>query len=102
MAAAREEEAERARLQQDAAVLQRRLGQLEAALEQKSAAKQAFDRLNSQTDASLTKLVESSQMLLAVTQRSAAEVATLSPVRRTGALTSGGGGGGSRSAAVPT
>jgi hypothetical protein len=94
VAAAREEEAERARLQQDAAVLQRRLGQLEAALEQKAAAKQAFDRLISQTDASLTKLVESSQMLLAVTQRSAAEVATLSPMHRTG-------GGSSKSAAVP-
>ncbi|PSC76110.1 13 kDa deflagellation-inducible isoform B [Micractinium conductrix] len=76
---AREEEAERARLAQDLAVLQRRLMQLEDSLTQKRDAKQAFDRVITQTEASLNKIVESSTMLLTVAKRSAQEVAALSP-----------------------
>ncbi|PSC76109.1 13 kDa deflagellation-inducible isoform A [Micractinium conductrix] len=71
---AREEEAERARLAQDLAVLQ-----LEDSLTQKRDAKQAFDRVITQTEASLNKIVESSTMLLTVAKRSAQEVAALSP-----------------------
>ncbi len=74
----RDEEAERARLANDAASLARRLQQLEASLEKKQAAKQAFDRVIEQTQSALAKLVESSSMLLTVTKRNAAEVASLS------------------------
>ncbi|EFN53169.1 hypothetical protein CHLNCDRAFT_136968 [Chlorella variabilis] len=81
VATAREEEAERARLAQDAAVLQRRLCQLEASLEKRQAAKEAFDRVILQTQGALSKLVESSHMLLTVTKRNAAEVASLTPPR---------------------
>lgn len=74
LVAAREEEAERARLQQDAAVLQRRLGQLEASLERRAAGREALDRVIEQSQGALSKLVESSSMLLQVTKRNAQEV----------------------------
>lgn len=58
---------------------QRRLAQLEDGLEQKRGAKEAFDRVITQTEQSLAKIVESSSMLLTVAKRSAAECAALSP-----------------------
>ena len=85
MAGARQEEAERVKLHQDAAVLQRRLAQLDASLEKKLAAKEGFDRVIVQTEQALAKIVESSSMLLTVTKRSAAEIASL-------AVEGGGGG----------
>lgn len=83
-AACREEEAERARLQGDAAVLARRIAHLDASLEQKRAAQQAFGRVIADAGKSLDKLLESSQLLLAVTKRNAAEVAALSPTAAAG------------------
>lgn len=59
--------------------LQRRLAQLESGLEQKRGAKEAFDRVITQTEQSLAKIVESSSMLLTVAKRSAAECVALSP-----------------------
>ncbi|KAI3436241.1 hypothetical protein D9Q98_002295 [Chlorella vulgaris] len=76
---AREEEAERLRLAQDLAVLQRRLAHLDASLERKAASQEAFDCVIEQSQSALCKLVESSHTLLTLTKRNAAEVAALMP-----------------------
>ncbi|KAI7844618.1 hypothetical protein COHA_001709 [Chlorella ohadii] len=70
----REEEAERARVSQDLAALQRRLAQLDAGLERKKAGREALERVIGQAQAALDKLAESSGLCLAVTRRNAQEV----------------------------
>ncbi|PRW60002.1 deflagellation inducible [Chlorella sorokiniana] len=73
----REEEAERARVAQDLAALQRRLGQLDASIERKRAGREALERVISQAQAALDKLAESSGLCLAVTRRNAQEALAL-------------------------
>jgi Sjoegren syndrome nuclear autoantigen 1 len=82
-----EEEAERARLQQDALALQRRLGLLADSLAKKREARDEYDRVVEQTEAAYAKIVESSHTLLHVLKREATAIA-----KRRGGGASGGGG----------
>ena len=79
------DQAERERLEGEAAALARRVRALGEELAQKRGALEAFDRVIAQTEGALGQLVENSQSLLAMAQGSAADIQRL--------LGRGGGGG---------
>mmetsp|Transcript_40552 Transcript_40552/g.96354 ORF Transcript_40552/g.96354 Transcript_40552/m.96354 type:complete len:112 (-) Transcript_40552:974-1309(-) len=65
----KEEEAEKAKIQSDLAVLTKRLAMLNDSLARKTASRNEYDKVISETEAAYLKILESSQTLLTVLKR---------------------------------
>ncbi|KAK9810918.1 hypothetical protein WJX73_008364 [Symbiochloris irregularis] len=71
-----DEEVEKGKIQQDLAVLTKRLGQINNSLARKVATRTEYDKVIQETEAAYVKILESSQTLLTVLKRESGNLQT--------------------------
>jgi Sjoegren syndrome nuclear autoantigen 1 len=74
MKSLKEDETEKAKVQQDLAVLTKRLSQLNESISKKNDTKTEYEKVITETEAAYLKILESSQTLLSVLKREAVNI----------------------------